>query len=224
MSPTSTHGPVNPRLANPYWLLAKRCLDLLLCLPCLVLVAPLLIVLAVLVWLDSPGNPFFVQQRVGLHGKYFPIFKFRTLYLEQFGVYLDGEIEPTDFRVTRLGRYLRRSKIDELPQLLNVVLGHMSVVGPRPDIPESVATYTPVQHQRFLVKPGLTGVAQISGNIHLTWADRIALDRWYISNWSWGLDLRIILLTPYAICRGESVDFDPLQLHPRLSTRTLVDI
>ena len=197
--------------------LAKRSLDVLICLPSLVLVAPVLLLVALLVRLDSPGNPFFMQKRVGLNGKLFTIFKFRTLYLEQFGVYLDGEIEPHDFRVTRLGRYLRRSKIDELPQLLNVVLGHMAIVGPRPDIPESVATYSPVQHQRFLVKPGLTGAAQISGNIHLSWAERITLDRWYINHWSYLLDLRIMLLTPVSICKGEATHYDPLRIHPLLA-------
>lgn len=197
---------------------AKRGLDIVISLPGFLLASPLLLLLALLVRLDSPGNPFFSQKRVGLRGKPFTIFKFRTLYLEQFGVYLEGEIEPHDFRVTRLGRYLRRSKVDELPQLLNVLLGHMSIVGPRPDIPEAVATYQPGQHQRLLAKPGLTGVAQISGNIHLSWADRILLDHWYIQHWSFGLDLRIMLLTPVAIWKGETAHCNPLRVPPTLAS------
>lgn len=198
------------------WITSKRALDLAISLPCLVIFGPLVLLIAFLIRIESQGNPFFRQLRVGKNGNYFTLIKIRTLYVEQFGIFLNEEIGPKDYRVTRLGRYLRRSKLDELPQLLNVVLGHMSIVGPRPDIPVQVSAYTTAQRQRLLVKPGLTGIAQISGNTLLSWPDRILLDRWYIENWSFWLDIKIIALTFLVITKEESLDADPFGLHQQL--------
>lgn len=197
------------------WRITKRSMDLLIGLPGLLMMSPLILLMALLVRLDSPGNPFFTQVRVGRNGRHFTIFKMRTLYLQHFGIF-PLEEEPKAYCITRLGKYLRWSKLDELPQLLNVVLGHMSIVGPRPDIPEQVAHYTLSQRRRLLVKPGLTGITQISGNTLLSWPDRILLDTWYIQNWSWRLDLRISMLTLAAIVQGESLQADPFHLHAQL--------
>jgi len=184
----------------------------LIAIPCLLLFTPLILLIAFLVRLDSPGNPFFMQTRTGRNRKPFSIFKIRTLYIQHFGIF-PGEDEPDNYRITKIGKFLRRSKLDELPQLLNVVLGSMSLVGPRPDIPEQVAMYTPQQSERLLVKPGLTGVTQISGNIFLSWPDRIRLDVWYIRNRSLLLDIKIIALTLVAVFKGETIDSDPFNLH-----------
>lgn len=196
----------------------KRSIDLFSGLLGLLICSPFILLMALLVRLDSPGNPFFTQVRVGKNGKHFIIFKIRTLYREHFGIVPDEE-GPCDYRITRLGKYLRVSKLDELPQLLNVIFGHMSLVGPRPDIPEQACSYTPFQRQRLLIKPGLTGVAQISGNTLLSWSDRIALDIWYIKNWSCLLDFKIILFTLLAIIQGESLNADPFGLHSQLADK-----
>jgi len=203
---------IHNSVSNKTGLTTKRLIDLLIAIPCLLLFTPLILLIAFLVRLDSPGNPFFMQTRTGRNRKPFSIFKIRTLYIQHFGIF-PGEDEPDNYRITKIGKFLRRSKLDELPQLLNVVLGSMSLVGPRPDIPEQVAMYTPQQSERLLVKPGLTGVTQISGNIFLSWPDRIRLDVWYIRNRSLLLDIKIIALTLVAVFKGETIDSDPFNLH-----------
>ncbi len=203
---------IHNSVSNKTGLTTKRLIDLLIAIPCLLLFTPLILLIAFLVRLDSPGNLFFMQTRTGRNRKPFSIFKIRTLYIQHFGIF-PGEDEPDNYRITKIGKFLRRSKLDELPQLLNVVLGSMSLVGPRPDIPEQVAMYTPQQSERLLVKPGLTGVTQISGNIFLSWPDRIRLDVWYIRNRSLLLDIKIIALTLVAVFKGETIDSDPFNLH-----------
>ena len=196
------------------WLIAKRITDLLIGIPCFLISIPVILFIAFLVRLESRGNPFFTQIRTGRKGKQFVIFKIRTLYIKYFGIF-PLEDEPEDFRITKVGKYLRRSKSDELPQLLNVILGHMSLVGPRPDIPVQAALYTPEQAERLLVKPGLSGITQISGNTFLSWSDRIKLDIWYIKNWSFLLDIKILCLTLFAVFKGETGNSDPFNLHAK---------
>jgi lipopolysaccharide/colanic/teichoic acid biosynthesis glycosyltransferase len=202
------------------WMLSKRIVDVVLSLAGLGLTSPLIAMMAVLVRLDSRGNPFFVRERVGKDGCIFRLYKMRTFKRECFGVVFPGEeIGAEDARLTRVGHLLRRTKLDELPQLWNVVLGDMSLVGPRPDIPIQVEKYTPRQRKRLAVKPGLTGVAQISGNTFLSWPDRIELDLWYIRHGSLWLDLRILFLTPWAILAGERQRRDPLKIAGQVGTR-----
>jgi lipopolysaccharide/colanic/teichoic acid biosynthesis glycosyltransferase len=201
------------------WMLSKRIVDVVLSLAGLGLTSPLIAMMVVLVRLDSRGNPFFVRERVGKDGCIFRLYKMRTFKREYFGVVPDEEIGTEDARLTRVGRLLRRTKLDELPQLWNVVLGDMSLVGPRPDIPIQVEKYTPRQRKRLAVKPGLTGVAQISGNTFLSWPDRIELDLWYIRHGSLWLDLRILFLTPWAILAGERQRRDPLKIAGQVGTR-----
>lgn len=175
---------------------------------------PLLLLIALLVRLDSKGNPFFMQVRVGRGGRLFTIFKIRTLFIEHFGVIADQN-EPSAHRITRLGRYLRRSKLDELPQLLNIALGHMSFVGPRP-IAYDYFKLIEMPGQRHLVRPGLTGLTQVSGNLALPWQHRMWLDGWYVANWSLRLDLKILFLTCAAVAHGEQAKdhFNLLQQLP----------
>ena len=194
----------------------KRLLDLTVASFLFVMLLPVLIVLLVLVRLDSPGDPLFMQLRVGRFGRTYTIFKLRTLFIEQFGLFPAEEIRRGDPRVTRLGQWFRHCKLDELPQLLNVVFGHMSLVGPRPDIPLQAQRYSIEDRRRLLVRPGLTGVAQISGNTWLSWQERIQLDQWYVDHCSLALDLLILLNTLPILWRGERADDDPLGLRARL--------
>jgi undecaprenyl phosphate N,N'-diacetylbacillosamine 1-phosphate transferase len=193
----------------------KRLIDLSLAIPALIFFSPIIVLMAILVRIDSPGNPFFVQIRVGEKGKHFKIYKIRSLYTEHFGIVPDQE-EPDGYRITRVGKYLRRSKLDELPQLFNVILGQMSLVGPRPDIPEQVCNYTPFQKQRLSVKPGLTGISQISGNTLLPWSERIMLDIWYINNQSLLLDFKIMRHTPAVLLNSPTLRLDPFGLHRQI--------
>ncbi len=187
---------------------AKRVLDLIIGIPALALLAPLLLLIAVLVRLDSPGPVFFRQRRSGLGGRSFGILKFRTM-----NVLEDGECvvqaRPGDERTTRIGGWLRAYSLDELPQLLNVVLGDMSLVGPRPHARAHDAYYSaliPQYRHRMAVKPGLTGWAQVNGLRGPTptldiMSRRVDFDVWYARHASFGLDLEILFRTPLEVLR-----------------------
>jgi exopolysaccharide biosynthesis polyprenyl glycosylphosphotransferase len=178
----------------------------------LLLLLPLLLVIAVAIKRDSPGPVLFRQVRVGKAGREFMIFKFRTMHMdaerrraalghlnEQDGVLFKMRDDP---RITRIGRALRRGSLDELPQLLNVLLGQMSLVGPRPPLPDEVAVYPADMRRRLAVRPGITGLWQVSGRSDLSWAEAIRLDLRYVENWSFSLDCVILLRTLSAVCRG----------------------
>lgn len=171
------------------------------------LALPLALVLLV-VRLESPGHPIFRQRRVGLDGREFDVLKVRTMVqgAEQMGAGL--AIVQGDSRITRLGRFLRRSSIDELPQFVNVLRGEMSIVGPRPTVPSQIAAYDDRQRERLLVRPGLTGWAQIQGRTTLSWPERIEFDRWYVANRSLRLDLRILVATVRVVLGGAGVERD----------------
>jgi lipopolysaccharide/colanic/teichoic acid biosynthesis glycosyltransferase len=188
----------------------QRGLDLAIGVPLLLITLPLIGVLMLLVRMDSRGHAVFKQARVGRAGKLFTLYKLRSFYEHTHGLFPGEEIDWRDSRITSMGRILRRSKLDELPQLVNVLLGHMSLVGPRPDIPIQVKRYSERDRQRLTVRPGLTGLAQISGNINLSWAQRIELDHWYIAHRSLRLDLAILLHTLPVVYRGERMHDDPL--------------
>ena len=176
----------------------------------LLLLAPLELAIAVWILLDS-GRPALMRQlRAGKDGKPFGMFKFRTMV--QNAVELGRELQLTDDpfgvvkddpRITRSGRFLRRTGLDELPQLLNVVRGEMSLVGPRPDLVEQAALYTDDDRRRLGVLPGITGWAQVRGREEISWPERIALDIWYIEHWSLALDLKILLMTVSQFARDE---------------------
>ena len=160
----------------------------------------LLIALAIRITMGSPV--IFRQVRPGLHGRPFVIYKFRTM--------LDlrdekGNLLPDEKRLTRLGKFLRRFSLDELPELWNVVKGDMSLVGPRPLLMEYLPLYTPEQARRHEVKPGLTGWAQINGRNALSWEEKFKLDVWYVDNLSFWLDMKIIFLTIWKVLKGEGI-------------------
>ncbi|MFE3448388.1 sugar transferase [Nonomuraea sp. NPDC059194] len=200
----------HPELAGARQLV-KNVFDRLVALVLLVLGTPLLLAVALAVRLDSPGPALFRQTRVGRDGRVFTIVKFRTMRhdAERLKVELVSDVDGllfkvrNDPRVTVLGALMRRHSLDELPQLINVLLGHMSLVGPRPPLPEEVARYGDDVRRRLLVRPGLTGLWQVSGRSDLSWEESVRLDLRYVENWSLMLDLQILWKTWSAVARGQ---------------------
>ncbi|MFN8609857.1 MAG: sugar transferase [Vulcanimicrobiota bacterium] len=171
----------------------KRLFDLCLGIFGLLATFPVFMVIAILVKLEDGGPVFYVHPRIGKDGKPFPFFKFRTMKVDSDKS--GYEIEAGDSRILRIGHFLRRWSIDEVPQLLNILRGEMSFIGPRPTLGYQVETYTPRQRGRLSVLPGVTGLAQVSGRNSLTWPERIELDLKYIEDYSLALDLKILLKT-----------------------------
>jgi lipopolysaccharide/colanic/teichoic acid biosynthesis glycosyltransferase len=183
----------------------KRLLDLALASIGLALSAPVLAVLAVAIRLESPGHPFYTQTRAGRDGRPFSIWKLRTMVRGAEFTGAGLAIQEGDDRITRVGRFLRRYSLDELPNLYNVLRGEMSIVGPRPTLLHQVEQYTDRQRGRLEVKPGITGWAQINGRASLPWSERIELDLWYVENRSLALDLRILARTVGMVLTGQGL-------------------
>jgi len=183
----------------------KRAIDLLISLPLTLLTTPLVAALAVAVRLESAGDPIYRQVRVGQDGQLFEIYKLRTMVSGAEFTGAGLAIAEGDSRITRLGALLRRSSLDELPNLWNVLRGEMSIVGPRPTVPVQVDQYTDRQRGRLAVKPGITGWAQVNGRAALPWPERIELDLWYVEHRSLALDLRILAMTGRAVLSGQGL-------------------
>ncbi len=183
----------------------NRALDVILAAAGLLLASPVLLVAAVAIRLESPGSVFYRQMRVGKDGVPFELWKLRTMVegAEHQGAGL--YIEDRDPRITRVGRFLRRFSLDELPNLFNVLQGEMSVVGPRPTVAVQVERYTPHQRRRLEVKPGITGWAQVNGRTSLSWPQRIELDVWYVDHRSLTLDLKILARTIKLLATGQGL-------------------
>ncbi len=169
------------------------------------LTAPVVAVLAIAVRLESRGHPIYTQTRVGLDGRPFSIYKLRTMVRGAEFTGAGLAIQEGDDRITRLGNFLRRYSLDELPNLWNVVRGEMSIVGPRPTLAVQVEQYTERQRGRLAVKPGITGWAQVNGRASLPWPERIELDLWYVEHRSLALDLRILARTVRMVFGGEGI-------------------
>ena len=180
----------------------NRALDAVIAGAGLVLTSPILVVAALAIKLDDGGPVLYRQARVGKGGVDFDLLKLRTMVVgaEQLGA--GYAVDRGDPRITRTGRFLRRTSIDELPQLWNVLRGDMSVIGPRPTLRYQVEQYDSRQRRRLEVKPGLTGWAQVNGRAALPWPERIELDVWYVEHRSPRVDLEILLRTPLALFRG----------------------
>ena len=173
----------------------KRAMDLAIGIPALVAALPVMAVLAAWVRIDSRGPALFRHQRVGLHGRPFRVNKFRTMVVDAESMGSGLRVTAGDDRITRAGRFLRRTSLDELPQLFNVLGGSMSIVGPRPTVAAQVERYDARQRGRLDAKPGITGLAQVRGRNSLPWSQRIEMDLEYVRNWSLRLDLAIMLRT-----------------------------
>lgn len=193
-------------------LIFKRAFDIVVGSLMALVALPFILVVAVAIRLDTPGPVFFKQVRVGKNGKQFPCYKFRSMvhnadYLRSQVADLNESTGPlfkirNDPRLTRVGRFIRRYSIDELPQLLNVLRGEMSLIGPRPNLPEEVAQYQEWMKKRLSVSPGLTGLWQVSGRSNLTFDEMVLLDIYYVENWSVGMDTSILLRSVPAVLRA----------------------
>jgi undecaprenyl phosphate N,N'-diacetylbacillosamine 1-phosphate transferase len=174
----------------------KRLLDVVLSLIGLIILSPILLITAIAIKLESKGPVIFQQDRLGLNGQAFKIYKFRSMCV---GAEKDGVYETKgDMRVTKVGRIIRKTSIDELPQFVNIIKGDMSIIGPRPTLtyhPWPIEEYTHEQRKRFNVRPGVTGWAQINGRKDVPWDKRIEYDVWYVDNLSFGLDFKIFFKT-----------------------------
>ncbi len=200
---------VRNNLARPYNRLFKRCFDIAMCALGLVVIVPVLFFVGLAIYIDSPGPIFFAHQRVGRGGKLFPCYKFRSMVVDaekQLNSYLKEHPEAQaewnkdfklkdDPRITRVGKFLRKTSLDELPQLINVIRGEMSLVGPRPIVEAEISRYKEFIHDYYLVPPGITGMWQVNGRSDTTYDERVEMDSWYVRNWSVWIDLIYLFKT-----------------------------
>ena len=201
----------------------KRVVDLTLALTALVLLSPAIVIAALLARIGMGSPILFRQQRPGLGGRPFFVLKFRTMTDARDA---DGTLKPDGERLTRTGRFLRKTSLDELPQLWNVVKGDMSLVGPRPLLMEYLPNYTPEQNRRHEVMPGITGWSQINGRNDVVFSERLRLDVWYVDHWSLWLDLTILARTVLKVFRSSGVrldqsvaEIDDIALHPETRSK-----
>ncbi len=195
---------------SAYYTATKRLLDVLAAICLLILFFPFMVTTFIILMITTRGRPLFRQERLGYLGQPFQMYKFRTMSLDadrhrdQVENEKDGPIfkNRRDPRITRIGRFLRSSSIDEMPQLFNVLAGHMSLVGPRPPIGVEVAQYEAWQRQRLAVKPGLTCLWQVSGRSEIAFETWVRMDRWYLTNQSMATDLALLVKTPWTVITG----------------------
>lgn len=188
-----------------YAKLWKRVIDFFLSLIALIVLSPLLFVLAIVGAIIMKGNPFFVQPRPGKDEKIFKLVKFRTMTCEKDK---DGKLLPDEQRLTRYGKFLRSTSLDELPELWNIVKGEMAIVGPRPLLVEYLPRYSEEQRRRHLVRPGLTGYAQVNGRNLVTWEEKFRMDIAYVEDISLASDINIIWITARAVIKREGISSD----------------
>jgi lipopolysaccharide/colanic/teichoic acid biosynthesis glycosyltransferase len=182
-----------------------RLFDLIIAATALLILSPVLFAVAIAIKLGSPGPVIYRQRRVGRDGHEFELLKLRTMVQGSDPVGVGKVVARDDPRVTAAGRFLRRTSLDEIPNLVNVLRGEMAIVGPRPTIPAQVTDYTPFQHRRHEVKPGLTGWAQVQGRAGIPWEERIELDVEYVDRRSFALDVRILAKTAWLLITGHGL-------------------
>jgi lipopolysaccharide/colanic/teichoic acid biosynthesis glycosyltransferase len=181
----------------------KKILDFFIASMALLVLSPLLIPITVLLALANNGKPFFFQKRPGKNGRIFNIIKFKTMTDEKDE---NGDLLPDEKRLTAVGKFVRKTSIDEIPQLINVLKGNMSLIGPRPLLPQYLPLYSERQRKRHDVKPGITGWAQVNGRNAISWTKKFEYDVWYVENLSFGLDVRIIFKTIKKVLVSEGIN------------------
>ena len=186
-------------------MILKELFDRVFSLILIIMLTPLFIIISLLVILDSKGAVLFVQERVGKNEKLFKIYKFRTMIPNAISIGSGVYTEENDPRITRIGRFLRKTSLDEIPQLFNIFIGNMSFVGPRPTLEYQVKEYDEFQKRRLLMKPGITGLAQVNGRNSISWPERIKYDVKYVDNWSLLLDLKILFKTIFVVFKKDEI-------------------
>ncbi|AOW17234.1 lipid carrier--UDP-N-acetylgalactosaminyltransferase [Polaribacter vadi] len=183
----------------------KRFFDLIIGVIGLILFFPFFVIVLVALSVSNKGTPFFYQKRPGLHGEIFKIIKFKTMNDKKDK---HGHLLPDDQRLTKMGQFVRKTSLDELPQILNLLKGDMTIIGPRPLLPEYLPLYSERQKKRHLVKPGISGWAQINGRNAISWEQKFEYDVWYVENFSFLLDAKIFLMTFFKVFKSEGVSTD----------------
>lgn len=191
---------------NTYYNFTKRLVDFFVAFCVLIVLAPLLLIIAIILYFVNNGKClFFLQERPGRHGKIFKVIKFKTMTDERDA---EGNLLPDDKRLTKVGKFVRSTSIDELPQLINVLKGDMALIGPRPLLPQYLPLYNKEQARRHEVRPGITGWAQVNGRNAISWVRKFELDVWYVDHCSFLLDLKIIVLTIKKVFVREGISSD----------------
>ena len=183
--------------------LLKPIIDFLAAFIGLLFLSPFLLFFVLLLSLANRGNPFFLQRRPGKDGEIFRIIKFKTMTDAKDS---EGNLLPDSERLTATGKFVRKTSVDEIPQLINVLKADMSLVGPRPLLPEYLELYTPRQQKRHLVRPGITGWAQVNGRNAISWSKKLELDVWYVENFSFIVDIKILWMTFLKVIKSEGVN------------------
>lgn len=181
----------------------KRSFDIIFSLTVLIMLSPIFLIIAILVKIKLGGHIFFVQERIGMYNRPFKMYKFRTMRNTKDS---SGNLLSDDERLTKFGKVLRSTSLDELPEFFNIIRGEMSLIGPRPLLPEYLPLYSGEQIKRHNVLPGLTGWAQVNGRNSISWTEKFKLDVWYVENWSLKLDLKIFFLTIVKVIKREDIN------------------
>jgi len=182
----------------------KHYIDFIIGIIFFILFLPLFLFITVILLITNKGKPFFIQPRTGKNGKIFLLLKFRTMTDDKDK---DGKLLSDEKRLTRIGKFIRKTSLDEIPQFINVIKGDMAIVGPRPLLPEYLSLYNNFQMRRHEIKPGLTGWAQVNGRNAINWSEKFKYDVYYVDHISFILDLKIILMTLYKIIKFEGINY-----------------
>ena len=199
-----------------YLKLIKPIFDFLFAVNVLILISPVLLIITILLFIANHGSPFFFQKRPGKNERIFSIIKFKTMNEKRNS---EGLLLPDAERLTKIGRFVRKTSLDELPQFINVLIGDMSVVGPRPLLPEYLKVYTKEQKKRHLVKPGVTGLTQVSGRNNICWDEKFKFDIEYVNNVNMMLDIQIILKTFKKVITSDGITAEGSQTSKKFDGR-----